>query len=409
VADLKIFGRDIDPLVQIGGLLVAVITLAVTVIFSLRSENVKDLSIVYLPKRPLMSMEAGAATAGLEVRYGNAHIDSPWLISGKLQNTGNLPIEEHDIEVPARMRFGGGRVVGAEVTQRSQVGLFGRVNVDGNDVVFTHKLLNPGDWIGFDIIFDGEPGLPVASSRISGIRSVRLRTAQSGDARQFPALLPLPTPAIYCMLTIGSLGALIIIGGGLALVGFVVKRAFLYRKSLNEEIESRKEKADRAFSRAHVLTELRPSSPNASALFEVVRGRVEFRDLDDASSLRAVISGHVPGTLLDTLRLDVDDAANLLRKELTDSVRNYVYYSVYDFAPCRGSKRDNYIDKLMAGIDRLSASDLLERAKGLAVQPEEQPKVYRDDLLLAAIILSFGVSLFLLLGGTWRTVLTYWV
>jgi hypothetical protein len=85
------------------------------------------------------------------------------------------------------------------------------------------------------------------------------------------------------MLTIGSLGALVIIGSGLALAGFAVKRAFLHRKSLNEEIESRKEKADRAFSRAHVVGKLRPSSPNASALFGEVREYLEFRDLDDTS------------------------------------------------------------------------------------------------------------------------------
>ena len=153
-------------------------------------------------------MEAGAASAGLEVRYGNVRIGTPWLVSGRIENTGNLSIEEHDIEAPARVRFIGGHVVGAEVTQKSQVGLCGRVNIEVNDVVLVHKLLNSGDWIGFDVIFDGEPAIPPqVSARISGIRSVKQTIVQSGDARRFPALFPLPTPVIYCMLTIGSLGA----------------------------------------------------------------------------------------------------------------------------------------------------------------------------------------------------------
>ena len=75
MTDLKIFGRDIDPLVQIGGFVIAAVTLAVTVIFSLRSENTKELSIIYLPKRPLMSMEAGTANPGLDVRYGNVRVN----------------------------------------------------------------------------------------------------------------------------------------------------------------------------------------------------------------------------------------------------------------------------------------------------------------------------------------------
>jgi len=174
------------------------------------------------------------------------------------------------------------------------------------------------------------------------------------------------------MLAISSLGALIINGFGLSLLGFSFRRAVLYRKTLNEETGSRREKADHAFAFAHVLEKLKPSSPNATALFHRVQQHIEFRDLDDASSLRAVISGHVPGAMLEVLRLDVDEAANLLRKELRDSLREYIYYSFYEFAPYSGPKRERYIHNLTAGIDSLSAAAMLDRAKGLAAQPDEQ-------------------------------------
>jgi hypothetical protein len=406
----KLFGKPDDWWLQIGGLTTAVVTLIVTVILSLRSENVKELTITYLPKHPLMSMEAGEANVGLEVRRGDVRIKAPWLVSGKIENTGNQPIEERDIEAPARIRFDGGRIVGVEILQSSQEGLASKASIEGNDVVFSHKLLNPGDWIGFDVIFDGEPTTPpTALSRISGIPQLKQRILLSGDTRRLLALVPLAAPVIYCLLTIGSIGALISIGAGVALVA-VSGRLYLFRRqSYNEQAESRRERADSVFSSTNVLERLGTSSPNANALYEVTRRHFALRDLDDVVSVRAVICGHVPGTLLSALQLSTDEAASLLKKELRDSLRQFIYYAFYEFIPSSAERRDTSYEELMADTDRLSAAELLERAKDVAARPGDRVKVHKSDLLLASFCLGFGISLVLILGGTWRAVLTSWI
>lgn len=406
----KILGKYGDQWLQIGGLAIAVVTLIATVVLSIRSESVKELTITYLPKRPLMSMEAGEANVGLEVRRGDVRISTPWLISGRIENTGNRPIEEHDIEAPARIKFDRARVVGVEIVQRSQDGLFGKAAIDGNDVIFLHKLLNPGDWMTFDVIFDGEPGTPpTASSRISGITQLKQRVEQSGDSREFFALLPLPAPAMYCLLTIGSIGALISIGIGVALVVFSIRSYLLRRQSFKEEVESKKERAEHVFSPAKILEELRTSSPNASALYEVIGRHLTLRDLDDVVSLRAVICGRVPSSLLSTMRLSTDEAANLLKKELRDSLREFIGYALYEFIPGNSEKRIAYYDQLMTGADQLSTSQMLERARGVAVLPDGRIKLHGADLVMSAFFIGFGGSLVLILGGTWRMVLVHWI
>src|SRR5258705_12789184 len=92
--------RSVETWLQIGGLIVAVVTIPVTAYLSLRLERNKEITVKVLATRPLVSVEAGRSRVGLEVRIGEKRVDAPWLLSAKLENTGNLAIEERDIEAP---------------------------------------------------------------------------------------------------------------------------------------------------------------------------------------------------------------------------------------------------------------------------------------------------------------------
>ena len=195
----------------------------VTAFLSIRSERTKELTVTFLAKRPLISIEGGRRNVDLEVRIGGTLIQAPWLLSGRLENTGNQPIEERDIEAPVKFSFSQGKVVGAEIAQKSQQAIFAKSVFNGNDVTIENKLLNPGDWVNFDILFDGEPNVPpLLSLRISGVSKPKQLAISLGEKRPFFTIVPVPMPVLYFLLTIGSMTGIGSVAVGLALlVGFV--------------------------------------------------------------------------------------------------------------------------------------------------------------------------------------------
>lgn len=198
----------IDTALQIGGLIAAVVAILITIFFSLRSERDKEITITYLSKRSLVSLDGPRPSVRLEVTAGGSVVTAPWLVSAKIENTGNVPIEERDIEAQAKLSFSNTKVIAVEITRKSQLDIYGAVRAIGSDVFIENKLLNPGDWIAFDMLFDGEPLLPaVLTVRISGVAKPIQLVASAESKKLAPALFPVPLPATYFSLTVGSLVA----------------------------------------------------------------------------------------------------------------------------------------------------------------------------------------------------------
>ncbi len=389
------------------GALAAVIAVLATAYFSIRSERTKEITVTYLSKRPLVSLEGGRPSAALEVTLGDKRIAAPWLLSAKIENTGNQPIEERDIEAPPKLAFSRGKILGAEVVQKSQNAMFAKAGFSANEVAIEHKLLNPGDWISFDVLFDGEPdSLPALSFRISGISEPTQRTLSPGEKKSYLTLVPLPFPVTYLLLTLGSLLGLVGTFGGLTLAGTAIRNTFRPVRS-DDSDKGLPERILRRLSFEVLAPGIIPHSRAARILCAAIPNDLQLDWLDQPNSLRAVINEHVSQAILESLQLDGERAAELLRQELKESLKDSLASRVYTILP---SGPDNLAMEEMLKLDitAMSASDMLKRAKDLAASGRKGASVaaHRMDtgeFAEGCVIFVAGLSLLLLLGGTWRT------
>jgi hypothetical protein len=243
----------------------------------------------------------------MEITYGGKRIEMPWLLSGRLENSGNQPIEERDIEVPANISFTRGNVVGAEIAQKSQTAIFAEITAKANNVVIEHKLLNPGDWIDFDILFDGEPDMPFLSFRISGVSQPKHIVVSQDSKRVHTSIIPLPLPIMYLLLGICTLISLSVTGAGLFILGGAVRKFFIdpSAKTLNRMGRASPDPS----KMAKYVT---PKSINAKAVYLMLKTETLLEWLDDPNTLRNSIIDKVPLPFLESLGLSIDHATTML-------------------------------------------------------------------------------------------------
>ncbi len=397
-----------ERLFQLAGLITGVVAIVVTVFFSIRSESTKELTVTYTPKRSLVARDT-STNARLEVRLGEIRIAAPWLVSGKIENTGNRPIEERDIEEPLRLSFSGGHVISAEIAQKSQRALFASAAASGNDVVITHKLLNPGDWIGFDVIFDGEPAMPPdLSFRISGISHPKQIVGTSVEPKRSVASIPLPAPVVYLVLTIASLVACILGAGGVIAIGAEVRKLFVPKRAAGAETSRVSSPLPPYLSPDNIAARLEPRSRVASIALTALGGKVDLRWLDNPELLRSQMELNLPPGLLNALDSDANGAAQLLARELREDLRRRLAGGLYTFLP-RGLDEAARQEIDHIDVDTATTQALFDRAASIAASASLQSKseVDAEALGIGAVFLIAGFSLVAVVGWMWRIVLLF--
>lgn len=391
----KSLSKKTSSLIQIGGLVIGVLAIVITIFFSIRAERTKEMTISNLTKRPLVSIEGSRRSVGLEISIGGNRLDAPWLLSGRLANTGNQPIEERDIEMPARISFSRGKVVGAEIVNRSQLGIFAEATIKGNAIVIDHKLLNPGDWLDFDFMFDGEPDLPTLSFRISGVSQPQNITISPDQKRVHSTIVPLPLPISYLFLTIGSLIGIVITGGSVLILGDTIRGLFRRQNK-----KSHAPDLEKFFDPKSIIKNLVPASQQSQIVL-IALGKERSLDwMDDPEALAKDINTNVPSGLLTSLNLTTDEAAQILRKELRERFKEYLGDHIYE-----KQLRSKF---MKLDTDTLSTAQLRERAISMVRKIGNKEEKFKFDfpgLVVGFLILISGITLVMLLGGTWRTLL----
>ena len=396
----------VEMVIQIGGLLIGILALGVTIFFSVRSEHSKEITVTYLSKRPLVTLEPGRTTAGVEVSLGGTRLIAPWLLSGRLENSGNQPIEARDIEESPQFQFARAKVISAEVVGKSQPGISAQAAIINNTVTISHKLLNPSDWVSFDMLFEGEPELPPAVSlRISGISNPKQNIVSANVQHSYISLLPLPKPVIYFLLTIVSgVGAGMILGG-IALVFNFVTTA-IKPKVARTDTDSVATLDD------WLPTQLFPKSFPARLIYAAISDVIKTSDLDYSDRIERMIKAYVPQEILQNLNMNPMEATNLVIAELKEYIKEQL------------SKRGPFWREDEIGGSpiktRSKIMDMdMEKAsiKELAIYAKKVNDEFRDELfgessskyqllVIGAVLLVLGMSFGIILGGTWLNLLS---
>jgi hypothetical protein len=191
-----------------------------------------------MSQRALLSADVGAAS-NLQITFQDRPLQKPYLLSARIENSGDLPIEERDIEGPVSMTFMSARVITVEITGVHPAGLFATATNAEKTIIISHKLLNQGDWIAFDVLLDGDPDEPTISARISGIPSITtIPLSAQQRAVSTTAAWPLPKPVTYAALVLATfLGALLLIVASGSIVS--AGKVFFVGKQIGEGQEKR--------------------------------------------------------------------------------------------------------------------------------------------------------------------------
>lgn len=164
-----------DPRLQGISAIAAIISALALVLFARR----RRLSWGYT-RLPVVSV-ASAVRDQLTVQYRGAPIDSAWIVSLTVVNTGSAAIPRADFDIPVSIHFADGvRILSADIeaAQPADLPVVLRRGIfleGGKDLVTIEPLLlNPGDGFKLALVVSGAPGepKPVFAARISGVKAL---------------------------------------------------------------------------------------------------------------------------------------------------------------------------------------------------------------------------------------------
>ena len=192
---------------QATGVLMGMIAVLLTLIFGIRSEQIKVLQVQYMANLSLLRAEAITGEK-ITVSYGNQSIANLSKLLGRLRNTGSVPILAQDIEEPLTLSFESGRILEIEISQTHPQRIPTRTSHDDRSATISHGLLNPGDWIEFQILVDGTVDWPRPSFRISGIPEPSVSHPAQFQTIRSITLPALPRSVQYMFLAIVSIATI---------------------------------------------------------------------------------------------------------------------------------------------------------------------------------------------------------
>jgi hypothetical protein len=340
-------------------LILSMVAIGVTVYFSLRSEKKKDLTLRFLVVRQLLDADAGRSN-GLAITYQGIQIRQPWLLSARLENTGDLPLERRDIEQPLTLVFQTVRVLGGDVSARSPRDLEASARVDSLSVIVTNGLLNPGDSYSIDILTDGRPQLPAASMRVSGVGRLHVVNPTSQSPVRGPTAIPLPEFLGFLALLVSSIVVLALFAAGIGFLADPV-RDFLGKGGKARLLNwiDITQPSSLTFGPEDFSAPLRP-------IVGAMSGPISAQLLDDPALLLTQLK-RIPADLMSAAKMDPQIAAHLIERELRVAFLNTVRKEISRHPPVLLDPR---MGSLLgdAKAKKLGAGLTLERVKGRCQQ-----------------------------------------
>lgn len=160
-----------DPLWQFIGVIIAIVSIAIAIFFSLRQRNRKAVSYRILSSTPVLRVSEGVE-GKMKMLYENQEVQNVQLLVINLANTGNVPIVESDYSLPVQVSFGNGRILTVEIMERTPKELDVNPIIEENTIVINKALLNQGDSFSFRTLVADFQEIIKLTGRIAGVKEI---------------------------------------------------------------------------------------------------------------------------------------------------------------------------------------------------------------------------------------------
>jgi hypothetical protein len=110
--------------------------------------------------------------AGLQLLYNGQPVKDPHILRIRFVNTGNKEIRPEDFKLPVGVKASTANVLVADVIDSSSPDMDPRLHTSDGEAWFEPLLLNPGDSVTVQIMYDSEDQFRVRG-RVAGIKEIQ--------------------------------------------------------------------------------------------------------------------------------------------------------------------------------------------------------------------------------------------
>jgi hypothetical protein len=169
-----------DQVWQFVGAVLALLAVFISIVIYFKERRRKQVSYVILSIDPLLGWGAAAFKGELQLTYDGKLVDSPYLVSIRIFNSGNVPIPSSDYERPISVGFGSSaRILKAEVVETVPKNLNATISLakepTGERLVLSPSLLNSGDSIDLRMLI-AEYNQVCVDGRLVGVKEIKITT-----------------------------------------------------------------------------------------------------------------------------------------------------------------------------------------------------------------------------------------
>lgn len=371
------------------------------ILYSHWTQQYKSLEITYLHKAPIIETSSSFV---LNLTVNEELVTDPWIATIRIRNAGNMPIERRDIEQPLFFQFENSyELIHFSVKETGPIPFSATAHLLENRLEIEHGLLNPKDWINVDLLFDGEPNLPlIANLRISGVRLLQNSFVDQISSQPLEKWIDDVVPISYVFVALSSL---------LAVASFVMGLYCLFdgTRSIVRRRQRKRYTLERAAAdnfAAENLAERYAPKARATVVIAKLLEPIEMASLFNKPHVVEAIEARVPASVLETLKMSADEAAERIVTEAKEQVGEYIINIINQIFSIRVT--DQIRNKFLSRQD-LQLQELAQVAKSFVI---ENGKDWYDwkygdaggSFMGAVIFVTLGISVAFVATPYWRSI-----
>lgn len=201
-------------------ILVGIVAVITSIVIAQKQRSRKEVSYEIVSDTFILNIDQGVKDK-IEIRFGGKKIDDLRLVTMKIWNSGNTPVEINDYDKPITIEFQGqGEILDISVLETKPKDLRPKFAIDQQNIILSPLLLNNSDLIEMKMLLTGINSPITISARIAGVKEISKSNITEQNriaAGKRNMLIFSSTISIIISLALTGLGELIANPGSLSL------------------------------------------------------------------------------------------------------------------------------------------------------------------------------------------------